>query len=181
MCAWKSCIWCCYSHQPPIYWDPYILILSNKSNEWQKKNNMGWALKSENGRCTETWPSLEFIYRKGEGDFGLMVRVKRTGGILSCGKQRGCSNNDVVLELWTEMLAGLLKKVYPSAAGQLHNMTHIKLSLPKCNNGISLKKRRGQTKIEKRKREREFAVLFIRRKPTRNEDLHCFNLTKSHK
>lgn len=52
-------------------------------------------------------------------------------------QQRGGSNNDVVLKLWTGLLAGFLR-VNPSAARQLHSMTDIKLSLPKCNNGISL-------------------------------------------
>lgn len=52
-------------------------------------------------------------------------------------QQRGGSNNDVVLELWTGILAGFLR-VYPSAAGQSHSTTDMKPSLPKYNNRINL-------------------------------------------
>lgn len=72
-------------------------------------------------------------------------------------QQRGSSNNDVVLELWTRILAGFLS-VCPSAARQSHSTTDIKLSLPKCNKGISLQRERedtGQCREKKKKQRRE--------------------------
>lgn len=68
---------------------------------------------------------------EGEGDFGVCGARKKQDGSSHVATELGSSNNDVVLELWTGMLAEFLR-VYPSAVGSLHSKTDIKLSLPKC-------------------------------------------------
>lgn len=128
------------------------------------KQQIGWM---KTWGCTKTWhqPAV-YVQDGGGGVLGSWCRKKSRRGPLMW-QQRGCSNNDVVLELWTGMLAGLLR-VYASAAGRLHSMTDIKLSLPKCNNGISFQ-REGRDMGQSRKKEEGgrtfrqlFAVLFNR-------------------
>lgn len=103
-----------------------------------------------------------------------MVREKEQDGSSHVATELGSSNNDVVLELWTGMLAEFLR-VYPSAVGSLHSITDIKLSLPKCS--VCKERKRERAKIRKRDRKREnnvYAVLGAK-----SIHFHSWNLTRS--
>ena len=149
VCVWnRLCKYSTMKHRPPIYCPisacvltqmrPYTLLLSNNFNERKKNKKKNGGLKpdpykiwlDEYGRCTKNVTPACSVFT-GRGRVGIGGRDPFMW------QQSGCSNNDVVLALWTGMLAGFLS-VYPSAARQWHSMTDIKLSLPQCNNGIRL-------------------------------------------
>lgn len=118
----------------PIHCYSAITLTSEKKKE--KKKKVRWSLTG----CKIGWMNMGDALKR---DTSLQCILQEGGGWGLGGRdpfmwqQSGCSNNDVVLALWTGMLAGFLR-VYPSAARQWHSMTDIKLSLLQCNNGIRL-------------------------------------------